>query len=74
MYICTQGLLLCVCLYCEVAGGTHHDMGGERWCTTKEVIFPDLKAGHVDLLVSYTKGLFHWTILLGYFTTVYNYS
>ena len=35
-------------------------MGGESWCTIKDLQapFPDLKAGHVDHLLSYTKGLY----------------
>ena len=48
-------------------------MGGESWCTTKDLLapFPDLKAGHVDHLLSYTKGLFVWTIFLGYFIVMW---
>ena len=35
-------------------------MGGESWCTIKDLQapFPDLKAGHVDHLLSYSKGLY----------------
>ena len=34
-------------------------MGGESWCTMKDLLapFPDLKAGHVDHLYNYTRGL-----------------
>ena len=44
-------------------------MGGDSWCTVKDfqAQFPDLKARHVDHLLSYTKGLFYWTIFLGIF-------
>ena len=59
---CTQSFLIYVCLYCV----------NSRWSTWVVRVgapqkifkapFPDLKAGHVDHLLSYTKGLFYWTI------------
>ena len=41
--------------------------------------FPDLNAGHVEYLLSYTKdylivrGLYNWPIFLGNFTIMYMY-
>ena len=44
-------------------------MGGESWCTAKDIYVPfqNLKARHVDHLVSciYEKNIY-WTIFLGY--------
>ena len=43
-------------------------MGSESWCTIK-----DLKAGHVEHLLSYTKGLYIFRIIfLGNYDYVVN--
>ena len=46
-------------------------MGGESWCTFKDLQapFPDLKTGHVDHLLSYIYQriiywIIYWTIFL----------
>ena len=45
-------------------------MGGESWCTTKDLQapIPDHKAGHVDHLFSYIyQRIVYWTIFLDNF-------